>query len=158
MPSISPSGALVIPVRVVNPATGLSATGRFRIDTGDDVTLIDPALARAVGALAAGSSGVIGVGGGIEQDPQYVLDLDLGDAGYVAGVQCIGQSVAALGYDGLLGDNVLDLGLLVRDGPAGQFTLVVGPPSPARQSALGTDIAVAAVALGVAAVVAGLVL
>jgi hypothetical protein len=154
MPQLASDGSMLVVVRVYNPATGRSASGTFRIDTGDDTTIVDPLILGAIGAMPIGSQTIEGVDGQPVTDNLYRVDLDLGASGYVPGVTVVGQDLSGLGLAGLIGDNLLAQGVLVRDGPAGTFSLTVAPPIPTASNVGATVAALAALAGGVAIVAA----
>lgn len=143
------SGSMLTNARVVDLSTGQGSYGLFRIDTGDDIAIIDPSILATIRAQPIGHTDVQGIDGQPLSVPKYVVDVDLGSMGYIYNVECLGLSIAALGYAGLIGDNELDQGLLVRNGPAQSwsFTSSTAP----LQSPFGLPLAVAGV--GLAAVV-----
>ena len=132
MPDLT-QGKMLLSVRVVDPTSGRGAYGSFRVDTGDDVALVDPAILAAIGAslTPTGTVGIVGVDGQPINAPSYLLDLDLGPDGYLPGVTLVAMPLGGLGYSGLIGVNVLKRGLLMLDGPDGEWQFTVGPPKSA---------------------------
>jgi len=139
------NGAMILDTRIVNPSSPSMATyASVRIDTGDDVALLDPAIISAIGATPTGSVMVMGLDGRVYQAPTYTLDVDLGSGGYLAGVTFAAVDVSDLGVQGLFGDNELDRGVLVRNGPAKSFDFVVAEPSAGAPSPPNYGLAAAA--------------
>jgi hypothetical protein len=154
-----PNGAMLMPIRLVNPANGEAVYGLGRIDTGADLALLDPRLATAIGAPDFGSGRVEGIDGTPLTDPLYQIDLDLSASGFIPEVTWIGQPLSAqFGFDALLGCNVLDEGVLVRDGPGGSFSFIVTayPAPPPAQLPVVTVLAVGAMLIGLGLVAWGL--
>lgn len=113
---------------IVNPVTGVPATVLTRIDTGDDIPLIDENIVGPLGLVPHGSVSVEGVAGVPDTVNLYLVDVSLGHDGYAAGVQVAGYKGLArsIGVSLLTGDTLLDRGFLWRDGPGRQwgFTIV----------------------------------
>lgn len=145
------SGAMLTTARLVDPVGGRASYGLFRVDTGDDIVIANPHVIQSAGATATGQMQVEGIDGRPLAVPIYTLDVDLGPMGYVQGVTVLGLDISALGYQGLIGDNLLDHGVLVRDGPgkAWSFTAAGYRPSPPPY-----PIALAIAGVGIAAVAA----
>ena len=144
MPALTASGAMLVTVRVVDPHTRRAAYGTFRVDTGDDIVLVNPAILSAIGASPIATSTVQGIDGSPVEVREYDLDLDLGQMGFLGNVRVMGLNVQQLGIDGLLGDNALDQGVLVRDGPGRTWSFstattgqAVTPPSLVLPITLG---------------------
>jgi len=142
MPQLAGNGAMILVVRVVDPKTGRSAYGRFRVDTGDDIVLCNPALISAIGATPVSTSTVQGIDGSPVEVREYILELDLGQMGFLTDVQVMGLNLASLGYDGLLGDNALDQGVLVRDGPGRTWSFAAGGVAQNRPPSLVLPISI----------------
>ena len=134
MPSLI-GGAMVRSLTVVNPVNGRTAGALTRIDTGDDVALLDPSIIQTLGLVPQGSVTVEGVDGQPVQAQLYTVDVSLGPDGYAANVQVAGYPglASTLGVGLLTGDTLLDRGFLWRDGPGRQwgFTVVGGLSAPA---------------------------
>lgn len=137
MPDLLPDGSMVAPMTVVNPTNGRTAIAVARIDTGDDIALIDPSVANTLALVANGQTTVEGVSGQPVVTPLYTVDFNLGASGYASSVQVAGFPGLArvMGITLLAGDDLLNRGVLVRDGPGGfwSFTTAGGvavPPGP----------------------------
>jgi predicted aspartyl protease len=123
-------GSAMIPFSVINPANGLSISGTARIDTGADITVIDPRIASAVKAVSTGSVTIIGVTGEQTSEASYTLDINFGIAGYMSNINLITDSNLSnsIGVDMLIGVDVLQHGIFYYDGQTKTFDLYVGLP------------------------------
>ena len=132
MPSLSSTGAMLATVRVVDPATWRGAYALVRVDTGDDITIVSPSVLASAGAVPTSHSSVEGIDGTAIRVPTYHVLLDLGQGQLLGPLEVLGLDMSPLGVDGLLGDNALDEGVLVRDGPTRtwSFAPVVSSPPP----------------------------
>lgn len=136
MPSIV-GGMLTRGVQIVNPANGKAAGAVGLFDTGSSLVLVDPMVISTIGAVPNGTEPIQGVGGGPESGYLYRLDIDMGTSGTVSAVRCVSIPIAAsLGVGVLAGADLLDRGVLVRDGPGGfwSFTAAQGAVVPATPS------------------------
>lgn len=125
------SGAMTMNARVVDPVTGRAGYGLVRVDTGDDIALMSPSLLQTIGAVPVSSTEVEGIDGKPLSVQKYQVDIDLGGDGYLVNVEVLGLGLASLGYAGLFGDNELDQGILIRNGPARTWTFTAsGPIAP----------------------------
>jgi len=121
------SGAAVVGFSVLDPATGTGGEGIARVDSGADRSLIDTGLIASAGLAPSGTLTIVGIDGQPQDLPVYVLDLDLGTHGVVKGVQFVGDNLQKiLGYDALIGVDVLKTGLFVYQGYANTFELQAG--------------------------------
>lgn len=145
-------GAMTATVRIVDPASGRAGYGLVRIDTGDDVAIIAPSLMAAIGVQPVGHTDVEGIDGKPIPVPIYRIDVDLGRDGYLTNVEAYGLDIRALGYAGLFGDNELDQGILVRDGPAGSWSFTATAALPPPGPSYGVPIAIGAI--GIAGILA----
>jgi len=133
-------------VRLVDPTTKLGAYGLVRVDTGDDIAIADPSLIASTGAQPTDQTEVQGIDGQPVQVPLYHLDIDLGAGSYISDMEVMGLNISALGYAGLFGDNLLDHGILVRDGPAQTWSFTgistpVANPFPTALTIAGVGLA-----------------
>ncbi len=118
-------GSMLVPVTVTNPDTGKSADAVFRIDTGSDFTAVCLLVAQKIDARPGNFRDVQGVDRDPITAPVYAVDLTV--QGCPLGrVEMIGLDFTGLGYAGLIGNDVLDRGLLVRDGESGNWYLTIG--------------------------------
>ena len=121
------SGAAVVGFSVLDPATGTGGEGIARVDSGADRSLIDTGLIASAGLAPSGTLTIVGIDGQPQDLPVYVLDLDLGPHGLVKGVRFVGDNLQKpLGYDALIGVDVLRTGLFVYQGYADTFELQAG--------------------------------
>jgi len=121
------SGAAVVGFSVLDPATGTGGEGIARVDSGADRSLIDTGLIASAGLAPSGTLTIVGIDGQPQDLPVYVLDLDLGTHGVVKGVQFVGDNLQKiLGYDALIGVDVLKTGLFVYEGYMNTFELQAG--------------------------------
>ena len=148
MPEIS-GGSMFIPVRVTNPKTGKSADTVFRIDTGSDYTALCMGIASKIDARPSDFVMVQGVDRDPVDAPVYKLDLDVQGCP-VGKVQVIGLDFSGMDYGGLLGNDVLDRGLLVRDGEAGRWYFYLPGCYSETSTAGQNNVLVAAGAIGIA--------
>ncbi len=142
--STSVSGGATPQYRVVNPATGArSSSAVALVDSGDQRAIASPTLIAKTGAPQVSVKPVVGVDGIPTTAPQYLVDWDLGPAGYVkaqepgrAPIYTLGMDVSALGVQGLVGRNLLQTGTFVYAGNV--YALQLGSvrppaaPAPAR--------------------------
>jgi hypothetical protein len=158
VPSLA-SGRMYTTVRLLGPAG--PAYARLRVDTGDDLTLVAPAALAPLGAVPVSFTTVVGIDGRPALIPWYDLDVELVD---LAPGQTI-RDVRVAAYqvseeaDGLFGDNLLDRGVLVRDGPNRSWTFALaeaGPPQPTSPRAALAVLAGTAGITGAALLAAGL--
>lgn len=147
-------GAMLTTARVVDPTNGRGGYGVMRIDTGDDIALIDPSLMNSIGVLPTAHTQVEGIDGQPVTVPVYHIDVDLGSMGYLVNVEALGLNIQSLGYAGLFGDNELDQGVLVRDGPARTFTFTTTLAIPPAPPSYNTPFTIAAVGIAGIAVAA----
>lgn len=145
MPNLS-NGQMLLSIRVVNPSTGAATYARVRIDTGADTALISPALAKSIGVASTGTQQVVGVDGQVINAPVYVLDVDLGVSGYLQSMAFLGMDLSDLGLDGLFGDDLLNQGVLVRNGPDRSFYFVSAAPGVVLPQQKSEPLAVAILA------------
>ena len=110
---------------VANPATGASSAAKMRIDTGADVSVICLAIADKIGVSPQRFRTVIDVDGNQVEAPVFVVDIYLADSCELKNVEVAGLDLTGTGYTGLIGSNILNKGLLVRDGYSGSWYFVV---------------------------------
>ncbi len=116
------SGAMTLQAKIVNPDTGQSKDADFRIDTGADISAICLYYAEDL-ALKPKRFTVVSDADGEPLDvPVFVVDLALSGC-YLRNVEVIGLDLSRSNCAGLIGDNVLDKGILVRDGNSWSFTI-----------------------------------
>lgn len=145
-------------VTVVNPATGLTAGALARFDTGDDIALIDPSVLSSLGPVQpVGTDTVQGIGGAPISGSVYLLDLSLGPEGYIAGVRFVAVPIAgSLGIGVLAGDNVLNSGVLLRDGPGRFWSFTATGSTPGPASSVWPTVGFLGALAGLAALAVGL--
>jgi hypothetical protein len=157
MPALT-GGAALVGATFTDPASGKSARGLLRIDTGDDISITDPSIIAATGAQPTGSAMVQGVFGQPVPVPQYTLDVALDTGGVLEGVTVLGSPTGQLGYGGLLGVNELKQAVFVYDGPSGWFDLYVPGSQPVQEPSSSDWIlygSIAAVLVGLASIAVG---
>lgn len=140
-------GAMLVTARVVDPTNGRGGYGVMRIDSGDDIAIIDPSLMNSIGVVPVAHAQVEGIDGQPVTVPVYHIDVDLGSMGYLTNVEAFGLNISGLGYAGLFGDNELNQGVLVRDGPAQTFSFTGTSAVPPSPPSYGMPLAIAAVGL-----------
>jgi len=125
------SGSMLLTARISapdRPAAGVWV--RLRVDTGATWAVVDPAVLRGLGLTPCGVDLVQGLGGPATPAPVYVVTLDLGASGRLDRVPVVALPIPAdVGVQGLFGDNLLDRGLLIRDGPRRQWSFRLTRPS-----------------------------
>jgi len=105
---------------VINPETGRSANIDARIDTGADVSAICIAVADKIGVRPIGFCAVIDADGDPVDAPVFEVDLNI--RGCVLNrVKVIGLDLSRSDCAGLIGNNILDKGVLVRDNNSWSF-------------------------------------
>lgn len=143
-------GRMVVVVRLLGPAG--AAYARLRVDTGDDISLLSPAVLAATGAAPVAVARIVGVDGVPVQAPVYRIDMDVGPGlGVIRQAEVVGYPLTDSHWDGLFGDNLLRRCVLVRNGPSSTWSLQVVEAEPSPPSAHRR----LAAALGAAAVLAG---
>ncbi len=131
---------------LVNPYTGIrSGSAVALVDSGDQRAIASPTLVAQTGAPQVSVEPVVGVDGRPTTAGLYLVDWDLGQAGYVHAVTpgrkpiyTLAMDTTALGVQGLIGRNLLQTGDFRYQGSIGQYTISLGvylPPQvgvPAR--------------------------
>lgn len=154
--AISPNGAMIVGVVVGNPATGQTVQGVGRVDTGADTTLIDPTFVAPLGLIPTGTTPIQGVLGSPTAEPDYIAGVTIPGAGSLAAVGMTADPLRPLGYDVLVGLDILSTGTLRVDWQAGTFALVFGQQSPARPAQRAwVPVLLGALAITAAGVVVG---
>lgn len=122
------NGMATVNFNIINPANGLKSSGVARIDTGADRSLFDARLIGAVGATQIDSIQIIGILGVPIEEPVYMVDINLGDMGYFPNAMVVANDTLlnTVGYDALLGIDVLKSGIFIYDGATSSFDLMVG--------------------------------
>lgn len=119
------NGSMLVPGRMVNPENGKSVDLTFRIDTGSDFTAVCLYLASKIDAKPIDFTSVQGVDRDPITAPVFRVDLSLQECS-VGKIDVIGLDFTGLNYAGLIGNDVLDMGLLVRDGETGHWYFAIG--------------------------------
>jgi len=114
---------MLISGKVINLKNGRSAEVTFQIDTGADVSVVDLSFAQAIGAIPSEWTTILDVDGTPIAAPIYkvMLVLDNCDLGTV---KLVGLNLPG-GRQGLIGNDILDRGLLVRDGRMKQWFFMI---------------------------------
>lgn len=143
MPRLGPEGAIVVPVAITDPATGRVHRGIARVDTGADRTVVAIRVMREMGIAPRGHVTLIGVTGAPEQKPVYRIGIAVPGSGSAGVIDAVGDDMAGLGYDALIGVDVLRTGVLIYDGASESFELILGAFSPACRTGLWQTVAAA---------------
>ncbi len=130
------------------PSSGVVASAM--VDTGSNVSVIQPYIAQALGATPAQTGTVTGADGQPIPSDIYRLGMDAGDAGLV---QTWPWYTAPLGPsqfgDALIGDDLVSRGVFLEMG--GSFMLLVGSAAPRTAASSGVSpwfaVAIAALAI-----------
>lgn len=132
------SGAMLAPGRIVNPQTGKNTETRFMVDTGSDFTAICLLLAQQIDLKPEDWVLAQGVDRDPFTAPVFTVDLLLQDCP-IGTVRVVGLDMQGLGYGGLIGNDLLDRGLLVRDGETGHWYFALASGSCASTCTTGTQ-------------------
>jgi hypothetical protein len=114
------SGAMLAPSRIINPRTREHVETRMMVDTGSEFTAICLLLAQKINLRPVDWCLVQGVDRDPFTAPVFNVDLVLQDCP-VGNVDVLGLDFTGLGHGGLIGNDLLDRGLLVRDGETGHW-------------------------------------
>ena len=117
--------SMTVQGRVGNPVTGASSAVKMLIDTGASVSAICLAVADKIGVSPQRFRAVVDADGNQVEAPVFVVDIYLGDGCEFKNVEIAGLDLTGTGYAGLIGSNILDKGLLVRDGYSGSWYFAV---------------------------------
>jgi predicted aspartyl protease len=116
------TGAMMLRAEVINPETGKSADVDFRIDTGADVSAICIAVADKIGARPIGFCTVLDADGDPVDTPVFEVDLNIQGC-TLNRVKVIGLDLSRSDCAGLIGNNVLNKGVLVKSGESWSFSI-----------------------------------
>ncbi len=153
MASVDSSGFATVGFRAVNPISGVASQPSIGlIDSGDQRAVVSPALISSIGAMPYGTSQIIGFDGQPVGANLYMVDLDFGSGGYVPSVIVASYSISGLGFDALIGVNILRTGVFTYNGPKGTFTFDVGRTNAPAITSPTTYAAVGLIALGLAGI------
>lgn len=115
-------GAMMFQAKIINPDTGQSADANFRIDTGADVSAICLVMADRIGVKPKGFCTIYDADGEPMEVPVFVVDMDIHGC-RLNGVEVVGLDLSRSNCSGLIGDNILDHGVLIRDGNSWSFSI-----------------------------------
>lgn len=118
------ASGMVLPALITDPRTGRSVVAHFRIDTGADVSALDLRIISALGSSPSGRMEILDADGTPITAPTYSLLFSLQGCN-LGRVEFVGLDLTRSGYDGLLGEDVLNKGILVRDGIMGRYFFFV---------------------------------
>lgn len=111
---------------LIGPAVPISLI----IDTGADSTMLSTQLMRTLGIAPTSQTRVLTSGSRGVPEPCDVYDVELQIMGNatqkpwrISSIGVLARSLENQGTDGMLGRDVLKLGILHYDGPRGRFTL-----------------------------------
>jgi len=122
------SGAMLTPGRIVNPHNLKSTDVKFMVDTGSEFSAVCLWLASKIDLKPVDWCLVQGVGRDPFTAPVFNVDLVLQDCP-VGTVNVLGLDFSGMGHGGLIGNNLLDKGLLVRDGETGHWYFMLSSGS-----------------------------
>ena len=128
----------MVPVVLTDPYTGRAHHGIARVDTGADRTVVALDVLHRMGTPPRGTVTLIGVTGTPEEKPVYLLTVTVPGAGTVGPTEVVGDDMAGIGYDALIGTDLLSTGVLIYDGMSGQYELFLGCTSAHRIGAAKT--------------------
>lgn len=102
-------------VTVINPQDGRTKNARFMVDTGSDVSAICILIAEDMGLKPVDFSSVMDADGQPIDVPVYEADIIIGKC-TIRRVKLFGLDLRGTGHQGLIGSDILDRGILIRDG------------------------------------------
>lgn len=125
---------MITPVKIINPTNGNTSATSFRIDTGADQSAVCVLIADKIGAVPRAYTKILDADGDFTEAPVYRLILEIGECRVE--VDAVGIDLSKVGYGGLLGNDVLDRGVLVRNGLTGQWYFSIGESDCGRGVAI----------------------
>jgi len=114
---------MLVPGKVINLKNGKSIDVTFQIDTGADASVIDLSFAREIDATPSEWVMILDVDGTPIAAPVFTLMLILDNCD-LGTVKLVGLNLPG-GRQGLIGNDILDRGLLVRDGRMKQWFFMI---------------------------------
>jgi len=112
--------------KVANPATGASTAVKMLVDTGTGISAICLAIADKIGVRPQRFRTVVDANGDKIDAPVFVVDIYMADACELKNVEVVGLDLTGTGYAGLIGNNILNKGMLIWDGCSGNWRFIMG--------------------------------
>lgn len=120
---------MLVPVKLTNPQNSRSIDTVFRIDTGADVSAVCTLIARELQAIPIGSSYIRDAEGEGIEAPVYTLLMNLGNCP-IGKVNMVGLNLKGTGYGGLIGMDILEMGVLAGGKEGGWVFISSGSTCP----------------------------
>lgn len=113
---------MVLQAKIINPDNGRGKDADFRIDTGADVSAVCLYHAEDLGLKPKRFTVVSDADGEPMEVPVFVVDMDIHGC-RLSGVEVVGLDLSRSNCSGLIGENILSRGVLVRDGNSWSFAI-----------------------------------